>query len=44
MLLVETYVRRSIPFLPEFFKRTEQGGQVKDDCGGRAYEVISFED
>lgn len=43
-LCVETYVRRSMLFFPVIFKRTEQGGQVKDDCGGRAYEVMSFED
>ncbi len=42
--VVETYVLRSVLSLPAFLNRIEQGGQVKDDCGGSAYDVISFED
>lgn len=41
--MVETYVRRSTLCL-EIFVRMDVGGQVKDVCGGSAYEVINFEE
>jgi len=40
---VDAYVRRSVLLL-EIRVRNEVGGQVKDDCGGKAYEVINLED
>jgi hypothetical protein len=40
--LVETYVRRST-LVFEIRVLRELGGQVRDDCGGSAYEVINFE-
>lgn len=40
--VVETYVRLSI-FAFEIFVLSEVGGQVKDVCGGSAYDVISLE-
>jgi hypothetical protein len=40
---VETYVRRSnLAF--EIFVLNEVGGQVKDVCGGSAYDVISLDE
>jgi hypothetical protein len=41
--VVETYVRRWI-LLFEIFVLREVGGQVKDVCGGNAYEVMSLEE
>lgn len=40
---VETYVRRWI-LLFEVFVLREVGGQVKDVCGGSAYDVMSLEE
>tara|TARA_R110002060_G_scaffold57739_6_gene67955 strand:+ start:74 stop:367 length:294 start_codon:yes stop_codon:yes gene_type:complete len=41
--LVETYVRRSTLVFDTRVRR-ELGGQVKEDCGGSAYEVMSLEE
>jgi hypothetical protein len=43
MPAVDAYVRRSTLLL-EIRVRNEVGGQVKDDWGGRAYEVINLEE
>ncbi len=40
---VETYVRRST-LVFEILVRIEAGAQVKDVCGGSAYEVINLEE
>lgn len=40
--VVETYVRRS-NWLFEILVLSEIGGQVKEVCGGSAYEVISLD-
>lgn len=43
MPAVEAYVRRSTLLL-ETRVRNEVGGHVKDDWGGKAYEVINLEE
>lgn len=39
----ETYVRRSL-LVFDIFVLSEVGGQVKDVCGGSAYDVINLDE